>query len=73
MNIETEKKELAKLILETENQSIIESVRKVFMQNMESDFWDNLSLDQKDEIERATKEMENGEAVDYDSFIQKYR
>jgi len=73
MDIQAEKIQLAKLLLETENLNIIKSVKKIFKQNKTFDFWDELSPEQKDEIENASIEIENGEITDYDSFMQKHR
>ncbi|NGZ89141.1 MULTISPECIES: hypothetical protein [Psychroflexus] len=73
MDIQAEKIQLAKLLLETENLNIIKSVKKIFKQNKVFDFWDELSPEQKKEIEKASIEIENGEIVDYDSFMQKHR
>ena len=73
MDIQAEKIQLAKLLLETENLTIIKSVKKIFSQNSTFDFWDELSQEQRDEIEKASIEIENDETTDYDSFIQKHR
>jgi len=73
MDIQAEKIQLAKLLLETDNPDIIKSVKKIFNQNKTLDFWDELSPEQKDEIEKASIEIENGEFTDYDSFIQKHK
>lgn len=73
MDIQAEKIQLVKLLLETENLNIIKSVKKIFKQNKVFDFWDELSPEQKKEIEKASIEIENGEIVDYDSFMQKHR
>lgn len=73
MDFQVEKIQLAKLLLETENLNIIKSVKKIFKQNKVFDFWDELSPEQKKEIEKASIEIENGEIVDYDSFMQKHR
>lgn len=73
MDIQAEKIQLAKLLLETENLNIIKSIKTIFKQNKEFDFWDELSAEQKDEIEKASIEIENGEITNYDSFMQKHR
>ncbi len=73
MDIQAEKIQLAKLLLETENLNIIKSVKTIFQQNEAFDFWDKLSPEQKKEIEKASIEIEKGEFVDYDSFMQKHR
>ena len=36
------------------------------------DFWDELSLEQKAEIDKASLEIKNGEVSDYDLFIKKH-
>lgn len=73
MDIQAEKIQLAKLLLETENLNIIKSVKTIFQQNEAFDFWDELSPEQRKEIEKASIEIENGEFADYDSFMQKHR
>lgn len=73
MDIQAEKIQLAKLLLETENPTIIKSIKKIFNKNKTVDFWDELSQEQKNEIEKASIEIEKGEYTDYDSFIKKHR
>ncbi len=73
MNIQAEKIELVKMLLETDNPKIIESIKKIFKKQKSVDFWDDLSVNQQKEIENAIKEIENGEVTDYDSFIKKHR
>jgi len=72
MNIQEEKIHLAKLLLETEDQNTINSIKEIFSKNETVDFWDELSAEQKNEIESASIEILNGEVTDYDSFIQKH-
>tara|TARA_E500000178_G_C16529877_1_gene533926 strand:+ start:206 stop:436 length:231 start_codon:yes stop_codon:yes gene_type:complete len=73
MNIQAEKKELVKMLLDTENPKIIESIKKIFKKEKTTDFWDDLSIEQRKEIEKASREIENGEVTDYESFMQKNR
>ncbi len=73
MNIQAEKIELVKMLLDTENPKIIESIKKIFKKAKTTDFWDDLSVDQQKEIEKASIEIENGEIRDYESFMQKHR
>jgi hypothetical protein len=73
MNIQAEKIELVKMLLETDNPKIIESIKKNFKKQKSVDFWDDLSVNQQKEIENAIKEIDNGEVTDYDSFIKKHR
>jgi hypothetical protein len=73
MNIQAEKIELVKMLLDTENPEIIESIKNIFKNENSSDFWDELSHNQHLEIENATREIENGEVVDFDTFMKKHR
>ena len=73
MDIQAEKIQLAKLLLETENPKIIEAIKKIFKSDKAIDFWDQLSPDHKSEIEKASMEIENGEVIDYEDFMQKHR
>ncbi len=73
MNIQAEKIELAKMLLETNNPRIINSIKKIFKKEKPKDFWDDLSSSQKREIEKASAEIENGEVSDYENFMQKHR
>ena len=71
MNIELEKSKLMKLLEETNDESIIASIKKIFI-SQKKDFWDELSEEQKFEIEEGERQIERGEFVDFEEFIQKY-
>jgi len=73
MNIQAIKLEIMKLILETDNPMILESIRKMFKKESTPDFWETLSAEQKDDILQGVKEIENGEIVDYEEFMKKHR
>lgn len=73
MNIHAEKIELVKMLLDTENPKIIESIKKIFKKANTTDFWDDLTIEQHKEIEKASLEIENEEVIDYDSFMKKHR
>ncbi|MCB0803496.1 MAG: hypothetical protein KDB74_10385 [Flavobacteriales bacterium] len=73
MNIQAEKIELVKMLLDTENPRIIESIKDIFKREKTADFWDDLTMQQKQEIEKASIEIENQEVTDYETFIQKHR
>ena len=72
MNIQAEKIEIMKLILETNNPSILESIKGLFHRNKTADFWETLPQDQKDDIMQGISEIENGDIVDYDDFMKKH-
>lgn len=73
MDIQAEKIQLAKMLLDTQNPKIIESIKNIFKREKTVDFWSELSLEQRNEIEKASIEIENGEITEYESFMQKHR
>ncbi len=73
MNIQAEKLEIVRMILDTENPQIISSIKQLFSNSEENDFWHSLSELQQREIIEGIKEIENNEVVDYDIFIKKHR
>lgn len=73
MNIQAEKIELLKLLLDTNNPKIIQLIKQIFEQEKNADFWDELTVEQQSEIKTATSEIQNGKVTDYDSFMANYR
>ncbi len=73
MNIQAEKLELVRLILDTDNPGILSTIKRIFASSTKSDFWDTLPKSQKEEILKGIAEIENGETFDYESFINKHR
>ncbi|MGA9636981.1 hypothetical protein [Flavobacterium sp.] len=72
MNIELEKKELIKLLSETNDESIIASIKSIFKRE-NKDFWDELTEAQKFEIEEGDRQIDRGEFVLYEDLMKKYR
>ena len=72
MNIQAEKLELVRLILDTNNPSILKSIKVFFTKRKAFDFWDTLSIEQKNDIQEGLEEVERGEIVDYNEFMQEY-
>ena len=73
MNIQAEKIELVKMILETDNPSILSSIKKMLRRESKKDFWDTLPQSQREDIMKGIEEIENGEIVDYEDFIKKHK
>ena len=71
MDIQLEKKELMKLLKETENPSVIKGIRNVF-QKEKKDWWDELSVDQQNSLNESLEEYERGEFSSFDEFIKPY-
>lgn len=73
MNVETEKIELIKLILEIEDPGILNSIRKILVKYTQQDFCQTLSQAQQHEILKGIEEIESGETEDYEVFINRYK
>ncbi|RKS42751.1 hypothetical protein BC962_3038 [Gillisia mitskevichiae] len=73
MNIQAEKIELAKLLLNTNNPRIIQSIKQIFRKEKSNDFLDDLNSDQIAEIKKASLEIKEGKITDYETFMSKHR
>lgn len=73
MNIQAEKIELAKMLLITNDPRIIQSIREILKKEINTDFWEELTSDQKEEIKLAKKQIKEGKSSDYESFMRKHR
>jgi hypothetical protein len=73
MNIQAQKISLAKLILETDNPTILESVKSIFVLAKHADYWDDLTYEQKAEIEKGLSEIVSVDTVEYQSVMKKHR
>jgi len=63
MDIQSEKLELIKLLLETKDNAIIEAVKNIFKVQKE-DVWKQLSPEQQEEIDLRIQEANRGDQVD---------
>lgn len=73
MNIHAEKIELLKMLLNTEDPMIIQSIKQILIKKTSPDFWEELTPEQKREIDEATAEIEQGKSTDYETFMSKHR
>jgi hypothetical protein len=73
MDIQTVKLEIVRLILDSENPGLLNSVRRLFLNSEKADFWDDLSQLQQEEILKGIEEIEHGETVNYQDIISKHR
>ena len=71
MDIRLEKLELMKMLMETENPSVLKAIRKIF-QKEEKDWWDDLTEEQKEFLEESLKQADNGEVHDFNAFLEPY-
>jgi len=73
MNLQAEKLELMKLLLNTENPKVIQAIKCVFQNVKPTDFWNELTTQQQQEINEAIAEINRGETTDYETLMTKHR
>ena len=69
MDIQLEKLELIKFIAETEDVSLIKSFKKL-LKKEKKDWWEDLSDEQKADIEQGERDFENGDFVTSEEFFE---
>ena len=69
MDIRLEKLELMKMLMETENPSVLKAIRKIF-QKEEKDWWDDLTEEQQNILNESMEQYEKGEFSSFDDFIK---
>ncbi|MDE0472844.1 MAG: hypothetical protein OXH57_12995 [Ekhidna sp.] len=73
MNLQAEKLRLIELLLNTNNPSIIERIRSILQTEEANDIWEEITDKQKDEVENALKEVEEGTLVSFEQFLEKHK
>lgn len=73
MNIQAEKIEITKMILDTNDPEILKAIKHILVHYDEPDFWDDLSNDEKNGIFQGLDDIENGRYEKYEKFIEKHR
>jgi hypothetical protein len=63
MDIQSEKLELIKMLLETEDNTIIEAIKNI-LKSQKKDVWKELSPEQQEEIDLEILEANRGDQVD---------
>ncbi|MEZ5007311.1 MAG: hypothetical protein R2728_01595 [Chitinophagales bacterium] len=70
MDIQTSKIELTKLILGIENKKVIDKIINL-IKSEQSDFWNDLSPNEKDEIQLGINQLNAGKRVSLEEFIKR--
>ncbi len=72
MNIQDEKLEIMKMVMETENPDILESIKNLLRKESTTNYWGNWSEDKKGDIVPEIEDPLFDEPEDFDEFIKKY-
>lgn len=70
MDIQTSKIELTKLILGIENKKVIDKIINL-IKSEQSDFWNDLSPNEKDEIQLGINQLNAGKRVSLEEFVKR--
>ena len=70
MDIQASKIELARLILEMENPSLIQKIKDLLTKET-SEFWTTLNKQEREEIQLGIKQLNSGKRTSFDDFLRK--
>lgn len=71
MDIQAEKLQLVKRLLDTDDELVLQEVKNVF-ESYQKDFWNDLPDHVKASIERAKKQAEAGLLTPHEEVMKKY-
>ena len=71
MDIQAEKIDLVRRLLDTDDKSILQEVKNVF-ESHEKDFWNDLPEYVKEGIIRSKKQADAGQLTPHDEVMKKY-
>ncbi len=72
MDIQTEKLQLMKMRIETEDKSIIKQLKAVFDSRTKSDIWDEWDDEVRKDVEEAIAELDRGEGIPHEVVMQEF-
>lgn len=70
MNIETTKLELMQLLLQTQKESVLKKIRSIFEEEL--DWWEEMSEEEKQQIETGIKQLDKGENLEHNKVMQHF-
>ena len=71
MDIQLEKQEIIERLLQTNDESIIASIKSLLTKE-KKDFWEELTEEEKAGIEEGIEDFKNGNTTSWDDFIINY-
>lgn len=71
MDLQTEKIELAKRLLATDDEAVLKQIKEVF-ESQDKDFWNDLPKHVKAGIKRGQKQVAEGKLTPHDEVMKKY-
>jgi len=71
MELQSTRVELAKMVLNETNETILQQIRNLFEQE-KSDWWDTISEEEKKEIELGLAQADKGNTKPHEEVMSKY-
>ena len=71
MDIQTKKLDLIQWLVQLNDEQLLNKIQA--LQKEDTDFWNELSEPQRQEIKNGLAELEAGQKHDYESIVAKYR
>ena len=71
MDIQTKKLDLIQWLVQLNDEQLLNKIQA--LQKEDTDFWNELSEPQRQEIKNGLAELEAGQKHDYESVVAKYR
>ncbi len=71
MDIQTKKLDLIQWLVQLNDEQLLNKIQA--LQKEDTDFWNELSEPQRQEIKKGLAELETGQKHDYESVVAKYR
>ena len=71
MNIETTKLELMHLLLQTQKESLLIKLKKVFEEE-QTDWWDEMTEEEKQDIKKGLSQADEGDFVDNETVMKRF-
>lgn len=71
MNIEATKLELMHLLLQTQKETLLAKVKKVFEEE-QVDWWDDMDEEEKQEVETGLFQADNGELTSHGKVMKRF-
>lgn len=72
MDIKATKLDLMQLLLQINEESVLKRVKSI-LEEESSDWWDELSDEEKEDIALGLQDVENGDMVDYEEVKKLFR
>lgn len=71
MNIEATKLELMHLLLQTQKETLLAKVKKVFEEE-QVDWWDDMDEEERKEVETGLAQADKGELTSHDKVMNRF-